>query len=719
MGFQNFKPTKREVIDPLTLAFEKNFDSEVNLVRTHAEHIYARDRTNVHDAAQASLYYAICLLESGEVEKAERIIRKVLTAQEVHEGNIHFGNFKWIYEDDMVTDLNAVQFVLQSLLTIYKLYLDKLSEEIKGEMRRSIGFGLRELENLDVDLSYTNITLLEIMNLIVGGELLNQPHFAERGYRKLDSWIDYTNRFGIREYNSPTYTGVDLGALASISMFSENEEVRLKAKLAEERLWLDVATHYHKPSHQIAGPHSRAYPGDIMGRPGIVKLILYAQLGEERLEKAWEPWIFAGVIEYNCPEYLRRLLSDKPLPYFVAETWNAEDRGDMYTYMTPKYALGTSSIGYGTQTDNLILHYKREEDPGFNIMFCRYIINDKDWRKNPYVEEGVFFGAQHKNKAMALYGLPLRGGIWSSLKTDIVLMHYKGVDQILVNDKVVEKVPVNLEPLDTLLVKDGEIYLAVRPLEHSNLGFEAPITLNENHYGDLVLSIYNYKGDDKSFWEYGSPKSAFYKGNIKAGFIFEVGDADEYGSFKGFRDHISKAYVKDVVNGNKVREVTYKNGGGDALTIKVDLLNNVLLERRINDQVYVAPMLEGTTVKQSTSGYIEVDGAVVHAGQAPAWLFSDMENGIYVAVNPSAEKVPIRLITPHGMVETDFFSYGKIVYCSQKEMLLEIEAIRLQASVYVTKPCGPYCIRLNGCDATDKAEETMWKGRRMLKIGPD
>ncbi len=717
MRLQDFESAKREVIDLLTQIFEEAFDPEVNLVRAHPRHIYARGRKNIHSAAQASLYYAICLLESGEVKKAEDIIRKVLTAQELHEGNIHFGNFRWIYEDKVVTDLNAVQFVLQSLLTIYKRYSDKLSNEIKEEMQRSIGFGLRELENLDVGLSYTNIALLEIMNLIVGGELLNKPRFAERGYKKLDSWIDYTNKFGIREYNSPTYAGVDLAALASISMFSENGEARLKAKLAEERLWLHVATHYHEPSHQIAGPHSRAYPRDIMGEPGCLKSILYAQLGEKRLEDTWRPWIFAGVIKYNCPEYLRRLLFEKPLPYFVAETWNAEAGGDMYTYMTSKYALGTSSIGYGVQTDNLILHYKREKDPGYNVLFCRYIINDKDWRENPYVEEGMFFGAQYKNKAIALYGLPLRREEWFSLKTDVILMHYKDLDQVLINDRAVEKVPVNLKPLDNLLVRDGDVYIAVRPLQQSNLGFEAPIVLNENQYGDLVLSIYNYKGDAKSFWEYSSPKSAFYKGNIKAGFVFEVGDADEHGSFESFCDHISKAYVKDVVDENKVREVTYKSGS-DTLAIKVDLLNNVLLERRINGQVYEAPMLEGTNVKQSTSGYIEVNGAMLYAAQAPAWLLSDIENRTFVVVNPSGERVPIRLITPYGMVETDSFSYGKIVYCIQEETSLEIETIRLHAPVYLTKPSGSYRIKLNGRDVTDEAEETTWKGRRMLKISP-
>jgi len=42
-----------------------------------------------------------------------------------------------------------------------------------------------------------------------------------------------------------------------------------------------------------------------------------------------------------------------------------------------------------------------------------------------------------------------------------------------------------------------------------------------------VLSIYNYyQGEEKRFWEYSSLSGHFYKGNIKAGFVFEAGDRE-------------------------------------------------------------------------------------------------------------------------------------------------------------------------------------------------
>ncbi len=67
------------------------------------------------------------------------------------------------------------------------------------------------------------------------------------------------------EYNSPTYTALTLWFLALIAEHSTTEAARRLALFLEERLWVDVAMHFHAPSQQFAGPHSRSYQDDSVG----------------------------------------------------------------------------------------------------------------------------------------------------------------------------------------------------------------------------------------------------------------------------------------------------------------------------------------------------------------------------------------------------------------------------------------------------------------------
>ena len=71
-----------------------------------------------------AIVLAYNLVENGtpqDLEQAEKTIRAVLDCQEKRIGSPHRGNFLWEGEDEVVEDLNAVQFILFNLIPIAPL----------------------------------------------------------------------------------------------------------------------------------------------------------------------------------------------------------------------------------------------------------------------------------------------------------------------------------------------------------------------------------------------------------------------------------------------------------------------------------------------------------------------------------------------------------------------------------------------------------------------
>jgi hypothetical protein len=142
--------------------------------------------------------------------------------------------------------------------------------------------GFEEVRRLDVHWTYTNIFLLDVHNGILGGQLLGDQELIQRGVGRLQDWLERTQSDGApHEFNSPTYSAVQIIALAAIVQFAEDAAIRRLAVEAERLLWTHVARHFHVPTQQLAGPH-RAYRHDVTAHR-LLKVLLYKILGDERL----------------------------------------------------------------------------------------------------------------------------------------------------------------------------------------------------------------------------------------------------------------------------------------------------------------------------------------------------------------------------------------------------------------------------------------------------
>src|SRR5581483_6855129 len=214
------------------------------------------ERPDYHDP-RGTLAYARLLLDEGApgaVERARAALAAVLAMQERTPGHAREGNFRWTLEDEGVTDLNAVEFMLDALIPIARDHAAALGDDLAEAAREAVALGLREIDRLDVHLSYTNIALSDIANSVLGGELIGDHRYVERGAKRLEEWLAFTRASGApHEFNSPTYLAVDIERMATLAEHARDPQVGAKAREAEALLWRHVAVHYQPELAQLAG----------------------------------------------------------------------------------------------------------------------------------------------------------------------------------------------------------------------------------------------------------------------------------------------------------------------------------------------------------------------------------------------------------------------------------------------------------------------------------
>jgi len=562
---------------------ESRFDPSVTLVRNR----FLPDRHLPHD----SLWYAHCLLEDGRIEEAEAIVEAVLGLQELRPNDPHHGNFWWHLEDGAVIDLNACQFVLESLIAFP---VSALSGPMQERVEATMRLAFEEATRLNVHWTYTNIYLLDVHNRILGGELLGDANIQKTGAARLEVWAAKTRQVGApHEFNSPTYTAVQLNCLAGIAQHTSDPGVRDIALEMEELVWRHVARYWHSPTMQLGGPHSRAYRRDVVGASGFLKVVLYKLLGDERL-LAKSPYyeghdaeghLIVARTDYHCPPDAEKMLRASPDRTF-RETVCIAPPVEAVATLAPTYSLGSMSRPYGVgeppepwpQNNSCIAYWRRDETPGYGGLYCRFRINsghpgDPSPQASPLWldvwEDGVFWTAQNRASAIVAYGLPPRGPRpLTDMRLDIRLLgpHFANVvlpDGTLWNG---ESSPV---PPGPIVVADGSAYIGLIPLEATDLGRNAWTILWRDGL-ETVVSVVNYTGPPKMFWEYRSLSGPFWKGNIRNGFALRIVDREEFPSAASFADALARAPLADEVTGS-IRRISLGTGD-DVVRLEYDLL---------------------------------------------------------------------------------------------------------------------------------------------------
>ena len=640
--------------EPLTLPDNYNPDTFL-LSKTTENGMFHESRAGARLAEE--------LIANGtqqDLELAHKVLNATLNCQETNPDDPHVGNFYWMVEDDVVGDLNAVEFCLEKLIPMMLHNADRLSDEMQSRVLDAIRLGLDEVRRIDVAVMYSNITALDVVNTCLGGELLGDEAIAQRGYQKLVKWIAFTDQNGTpTECNSPTYTPVVIRALKRLTDNVQHEPTRIRARTLAARMALSTGLHIHRQTGRWAGPHSRAYqPSVVAESPPEIEMVTR--------------WIEDGTV----PEWTADLLKYPAEPLQITETALERVQGVITTYQSKSFALGISSREYSGQSNVMMAHVHREgaERPG--VLYTRYLMGDK-WLGDFYhatdrtksrnlIEEGMFFGTQSGPRAIGLY-TPKDIGTTTSAKATFIITQRQYVDEVWAGEDRIESLPADVPEGKTIVIGTGDALIGIRPLSRTDLGRNAPIRIVERQ-GDLVLEIYNYHGSQKPFWEMW-PQGPFFQGYPKCGVYLELAERSDYADGQAFVQTIDSGSLVDdddapfVFDGVTDRnwKVEYSRDG-ETLGIEIELMHWNLKRRWTQDGDLGFPMLESSAALQNRSGEITIGDATLTCGEDAAWLYANSDTKLYVVSYHGLTPAPLKLTVPGGSIELEAMGTGTLVW---------------------------------------------------------
>ena len=410
------------------------------------------------------------------------------------------------------------------------------------------------------------------------------------------------------EYNSPTYTAISLLAIAEVANHAP-EELRQLALDAEAWFWKDLLIHYHGPTAQMAPPYSRAYPTDYTACTHQARFAYYALFGDklpitpvETLTE--EEGCYPGMIIHHNPDFQRVscfwiLMADYHCPEQLAlDAWNrkypflVEGRSDptfwckldtfpalpapsepvppysgvpfqdsyLYTYMSKRYALGTSRFPFlrGDQTSSIQLNYVKDApaklQPDVKTLFTRYVINDQPlvWDSDSFVDFGQKLAIQRENSAMVLYWPTYANNekITSLRLTFNVSALYALPDEVWLGDRKLTDYEGESDTAETIFIRDGKVCMAIRPLL-GNDGWEGTRVRVRAENRLLTISLINYEGEPRDF-----PRNLL--ANMGNGAVVEIRDTELDGSFEEFRKNFRPELYE--LRRENTHHVCYDNG---------------------------------------------------------------------------------------------------------------------------------------------------------------
>ncbi len=337
-----------------------------------------------------SLNYAVALLDSGEpprLKRAQDILRKVISLQDQDPNSRTYGIWSWFAEEPLEKmsppDWNWADFCGTQLLQVAHDHMHRLPDELQRQVKDSIIHAAHSIKHRNVGPGYTNIAIMGTYVTLSAGELFGVDELTDYGKKRLKRFYDYTFEQGsFREYNSPTYTAVAINELSRMLRHVKDPASKKLLRKLNRFAWYHLARHFHPPSRQWSGPHSRCYA--TLLRDSTLAFIQRAT--NNRVIFLPDSEIFESLdahrIGAECPDEFFHYFTDLPSPRLEVETFtrNAPDKHDIIgtTYLHPDYTLGSVNIGdLWNQRRPLLAYWNTDTGPV--AMRLRCLHDDYDY----------------------------------------------------------------------------------------------------------------------------------------------------------------------------------------------------------------------------------------------------------------------------------------------------------------------------------------------------
>jgi hypothetical protein len=437
------------------------------------------------------------------------------------------------------------------------------------------------------------------------------------------------------------------------------------------------------------------------------------------------------------------------------DRWQANN---LYAYLTETFALGTLSRGWADVGLPALAFWQAHAGPPRNVgdhraLYVRYQHNDRkpfgraveflrgrEVEPPPHanwVEFGRHAAMQDHGRAIVIYrprldylkSYELVPGVpgYVSFDGDLAVTSLQALacfyredispHGFFIGDAPVRAFPATVAPGQWVFVDDGATWVAVRPLETTDLGGAQPprLVAGDRH---IFLQADNFRASQPAHPDIGQLL------HCRSGFLMAVGDRTDYPDFAAFRAELGASRLSETCTGTTQR--VEWSAGRQTLRLGWDAFEEQYLERSVNNTTQDPwPRFASAEYQQALSCARLGDATVTTRSypQTPVWLLAARASQTYVVYQPNPDRLaPLTLETPLGRVAAHNFPFGKLVFGQAKtaggqdalhlELDAEYPAVPLvDLTLEISGAKGPLTATINGQPAPvcAKDEHGLWR----------
>ena len=326
-----------------------------------------------------SVWFALGLLlrnGEGDTERACRAIGAVLDQQIDEPGAAYHGTFyRWLGEPHPGADPtmwkdfdpNWRQFIGTTLAMILDEYQGRLPPELIDRIDDAIPKAVVGEPEDRCPPGYTNIALMKAALLTYAGFRYKNPDWTRQGETFGKAVYDlFKAHNAFAEYNSPTYYGVNLYALAFWRLYAHAPALQEMGGEMEAELWRDIALTYHAGLKNVAGPYTRSYGMDMVRYGALLGMSIWMAVGRDLAPFPKADTYFEHGHDFcygPCFGILDTIVPEDALPHFKAFSGQRQIERQITTdpkriataWLGETVMLGAESTG-GFYRDNAQFH---------------------------------------------------------------------------------------------------------------------------------------------------------------------------------------------------------------------------------------------------------------------------------------------------------------------------------------------------------------------------
>ena len=251
--YQTLSPYQKHLLDEF---IEDEFPKGTKLSDALSDHTSLRSKTRL---AEALLFRN----QADDKDNAVAVIKWILSYQYQDLSSKNYGVWRTSVVGDRF-DQNWREFIGCDLIIMYNRYKKMLPADVLKNIEICLIHAAQGALKRNVGADYTNISIMSAFLMEYVGTKFKIDELKNGGLKKArDIFTLYRKNKTFSEYNSPTYYGVTLIAIALWRELAFSQEMKEMGRTLEQEFWQEVATFYNPNLKNMPGPYFRGYGMDM------------------------------------------------------------------------------------------------------------------------------------------------------------------------------------------------------------------------------------------------------------------------------------------------------------------------------------------------------------------------------------------------------------------------------------------------------------------------